>query len=162
MLNSVLWLVGFFFLHTDKNIAVLSQLGFFCPHTDKTSIKQRASNAELPDSSPTTTTLEPVLQHYYNLNWPTLQHRRQLAKLIMMYRITYHLIEIPYITYFIPSRSGARGHNIRYLQPSIRVIAYQYPFFPSAIRLWNNLPQTLVSSGSIDIFRHSLTNTSPP
>jgi hypothetical protein len=24
-----------------------------------------ASNAELPDSSPTTTTLEPVLQHYY-------------------------------------------------------------------------------------------------
>ena len=30
-------MVGFFFcLHTDKNIAVLSQLGFFfCPHTDK-------------------------------------------------------------------------------------------------------------------------------
>jgi hypothetical protein len=25
-----------------------------------------------------------------DLNWPTLQHRRQLAKLIMMYRITYH------------------------------------------------------------------------
>ena len=27
-------MVGFFCLHTDKNIAVLSQLGFFCPHTD--------------------------------------------------------------------------------------------------------------------------------
>jgi hypothetical protein len=38
-----------------------------------------------------------------DLNWPTLQHRRQLAKLIMMYRITYHLIEIPSITYLIPS-----------------------------------------------------------
>ena len=25
----------FFCLHTDKNIAVLSQLVFFCPHTDK-------------------------------------------------------------------------------------------------------------------------------
>jgi hypothetical protein len=97
-----------------------------------------------------------------DLNWPTLQHRRQLAKLIMMYRITYHLIEIPSITYLIPSRSGTRGHNIRYLQPSTRVLAYQYSFFPSTIRLWNNLPQTLVSSGSIDTFRHSLTNTSLP
>jgi hypothetical protein len=115
-----------------------------------------------------TNNLEPVLQHYYktstgppyNTDWPTLQHRRQLAKLIMMYCITYHLIEIPSITYLIPSRSGTRGHNIRYLQPSTRVLAYQYSFFPSTIRLWNNLPQTLVSSGSIDIFRHSLTNTS--
>jgi hypothetical protein len=49
------------------------------------------------------------------------------------------------ITYLIPSRSGTRGHNIRYLQPSTRVLAYQYSFFPSTIRLWNNLPQTLVS-----------------
>jgi hypothetical protein len=38
-----------------------------------------------------------------DLNCPTLQHRRQLAKLIMMYRITYHLIEIPSITYLISS-----------------------------------------------------------
>ena len=29
MLNFVLWLFFFFYLHTDKNIAVLSQLGFF-------------------------------------------------------------------------------------------------------------------------------------
>ena len=35
MLNFVLWLFFFFCLHTDKNIAVLSQLGIFCPHTDK-------------------------------------------------------------------------------------------------------------------------------
>jgi hypothetical protein len=96
-----------------------------------------------------------------DLNWPTLQYRRQLAKLIMMYRITYHLIGIPSITFLIPSRSGTRGHNILYLQPSTRVLAYQYSFH-STIRVWNNLPQTLVSSGSIDIFRHSLTNTNLP
>ena len=35
MLSFVLWLVFFFCLHTDKNIAVLSQLVFFCPHTVK-------------------------------------------------------------------------------------------------------------------------------
>ena len=35
MLNFVLWLVFFFCLHTDKNIAVLSQLGFFALNTDK-------------------------------------------------------------------------------------------------------------------------------
>ena len=38
MLNFVLWLFLFLFcfcLHTDKNIAVLSQLIFFCSHTDK-------------------------------------------------------------------------------------------------------------------------------
>ena len=38
ILNFVLWLflfLFFFCLHTDKNIAVLSQLGFFCPDSDK-------------------------------------------------------------------------------------------------------------------------------
>ena len=36
LINFVLWLVFFFFcLHTDKNIAVLSQLVFFWPHTFK-------------------------------------------------------------------------------------------------------------------------------
>ena len=35
MLNFVLWLVFFFCLHTDKNIAVLSQLVFFALNTDK-------------------------------------------------------------------------------------------------------------------------------
>ena len=35
MLNFVLWLVFSFCLHTDKNIAVLSQLGFFALNTDK-------------------------------------------------------------------------------------------------------------------------------
>jgi hypothetical protein len=50
-------------------------------------------NANNYDPRASVTTLLQVL------NWPTLQHRRQLAKLIMMYRITYHLIEIPYIGY---------------------------------------------------------------
>ena len=123
------------------------------PHTQDNinkveSIQRRAArfvtNNYDPRSSVTT-----LLQ---DLNWSTLQHRRQLAKLIMMYRITYHLIQIPSITYLIPSRSGTRGHNIGYLQPSTRVLAYQYSIFPNTIRLWSNLPQTLVSSGSIDIF----------
>ena len=78
--------------------------------------------------------IDPVLQHYYKTSTgPSYEHRRQLAKLIMMYRITYHLIQIPSITCLIPSRSGTRGHNIGYLQPSTRVLAYQYSF-PSTIR----------------------------
>jgi hypothetical protein len=36
-----------------------------------------------------------------DLNWPTLQHRRELAKLVMMYRITYHLIS-KYHTILLP------------------------------------------------------------
>jgi hypothetical protein len=54
-----------------------------------------------------------VTDKLYHIMLYQVQHRRQLAKLIMMYRITYHLIEIPSITYLIPSRSGTRGHNIR-------------------------------------------------
>ena len=38
MLNFVLWLVFFFCLHTDKNIAVLSQLLFFLPSYWQTSV----------------------------------------------------------------------------------------------------------------------------
>jgi hypothetical protein len=47
-----------------------------------------------------------------DLNWPTLQHRRELAKLVMMYRITYHLIEIPscYLSHSIQIRYQRTQH----------------------------------------------------
>jgi hypothetical protein len=94
------------------------------PHTQANinkveSIQRRAArfvtNNYDPRSSVTT-----LLQ---DLNWPTLQHRRQLAKLIMMYRITYHLIEIPSITYLIPSRSGTRHIQVMVVQMCCRPVS---------------------------------------
>lgn len=80
-----------------------------------------------------------------DLNWPLLQQRRQNMKLIMMYRIVYNLIAIPSQVYLTPViTTTTRGHSMRFIVPQSRIKTHQYSFFPSAIRLWNTLPDTLV------------------
>ena len=89
------------------------------------------------------------------LNWPTLQERRATQKTVMMYRIVNHLVAIP-TTCLIPTAVTMRGHNQRFLVPFARTQTYQYSFFPSGIRLWNNLPQTIVDCNSLDHFKQEL------
>ena len=77
------------------------------------------------------------------LQWPTLQERRAQAKVTMMYRIVYQLVDVP-TTYLIPI-SSIRGHGLNYLVPYARTQIYQRSFFPDTIGLWNSLPQSVSS-----------------
>ena len=84
-----------------------------------------------------------------SLDWPSLQQRRKCAKVIMMYRIVYRLIDIP-TTVLIPTVS-IKGQ--RYLVPYARTVIYQRSFFPSTIRLWNALDPCLTTCASLDHFK---------
>ena len=87
----------------------------------------------------------------YQLQWPTLQERRAQAKVEMMYRIAYGLVDIPQ-SYLVPTVM-LRGHSMKYHVPFARTTVYQHSFFPDGIRLWNALPQQLVDSTSLECFR---------
>ena len=50
-----------------------------------------------------------MLQH---LNLPTLQQRCQHFKIIVLYRITHQLANIPTATYIAPSTTAQRYHNL--------------------------------------------------
>ncbi len=53
----------------------------------------------------------------------------------------------------IPSCSSTRGNNQKYLVPSTRTTLLKDSYFPDTIRLWNMIPQQVVGSPSIDVFK---------
>ena len=93
-----------------------------------------------------------------NLNWPPLAHCRHQLKAITMFKIMHHLIDIPADTILIPAPSNysLRGHSMRLLQPNTRVNSYLNSFFPSSIKIWNNLPNDLITCSSLDQFKARL------
>ena len=82
------------------------------------------------------------------IDWKFLQHRHQLSKLVMMYRITNQLVAI-HLTFFchykIPS---PRIHD-----PFCRTDIYSRSYIPSTIRLWNHMPHEVVTSPTLDTFK---------
>ena len=99
-----------------------------------------------------------VTQMLTDLNWPTLARCRDELKAIMMFKIINHLVDIP-VNPFLTSIStvhSTRGHNMRFMQPMTRIDSYMYSFFPSAIKIWNDLPQNVIDSNDIDQFKQKL------
>ena len=64
-----------------------------------------------------------------NLNWPLLQQRRDIAKVIMFYKIINNLISIPH-DHITISPVSTRGHNLRYIQLAAKSNTYLFSFFP--------------------------------
>ena len=90
------------------------------------------------------------------LQWQSLQSRRETAQMTMMYRIVYHLVDIPADQYLHPSSLRTRGHQLRFLVPHTRTTVYRTAFFPQAIRLWNQLPACVVGANTLDSFKAQL------
>jgi len=93
-----------------------------------------------------------------DLCWPTLQHRRSNAKLVMVYRITHNLIHvaIPAAQYFHPLTLGGHGYGYRFHVPFCRIDTKKFSFVPSAIRLWNQLPEHLATAVGLEAFKGGL------
>ena len=81
----------------------------------------------------------------------------QMLKLVMLYRILYHFVkmESPGLTHFT---TRTRGHSLCLTQPFARTDIYFHSFYPSSIRLWNNLPCDIVECSSIEQFKDKLSN----
>ena len=91
-----------------------------------------------------------------DLGWQSMQNRRSNAKVVMVYRITFGLVDIPAASFFHPTSLNTRGHSLRYLVPYCRTDTYSNSFFPSGIRLWNQLPEDLVTAPSLVAFKEGL------
>ena len=79
-----------------------------------------------------------MLQH---LCWPTLQQRRNLASVTMLYKLQHqlitfyvHVVSISNLHYLVPSRDH------KFIQSFSPTNYHLYSFFPRTIRLWNSLP----------------------
>ena len=74
----------------------------------------------------------------------------------MVYRITHDLIDIPASQFFHPLLRGGHDYGHRFQIPYCRTDVFKYSFFPSAIRLWNQLPSSMATSVSIEAFKERL------
>ena len=91
------------------------------------------------------------------LKWPTLQERRAQAKMLMIYRITNSLVDIPQT---LLTRSTCtllhRGHSQKLMVPFARTLIFQRSFFPDSTRLWNSLPQHTIDCTSVNSFKQEV------
>ena len=113
-------------------------------------------NAAQPDTCTTTkpihVSVTTMLQH---LHLPTLQQRRQHFKIIMLYRITHQLAIISTATYLTPSTRNTQ-HCIL---PCARTHVFKTSFFPSTIKIGNNLQPVITNNTTIPQLRQALQST---
>ena len=80
------------------------------------------------------------------LQWPSLQSRRKTSKAVTMYKIVNDELYVKYDKLErLPSATRIRGHSWRYKIPSSNINCHLQSFFPSTIRIWNNLPSDVIN-----------------
>ena len=126
------------------------------PHTasniNKLETVQRRSARHIMHNYSRHASVTTMLQH---LDLPTLQQRRQHSKIIMLYRITHKLASIPTATYIAPSTRNTQ----HYILPYARTHVFKTSFFPSTIKIWNNLQPVITNSTTIPQLRQALQST---
>ena len=122
--------------------------------TNRIEMVQRRSARFVHNNFNRTASVTLMLNH---LNWPTLELRRNQAKLHMFYKIINNLISVPH-DHLIQSSTTTRGHSVRFIHLPARTNTYLHSFFPSTIRLWNTLPEHIVTSPDLDKFKALLEN----
>jgi hypothetical protein len=90
-----------------------------------------------------------------SLEWKTLEQRRRISRLVMMYKIQHQLLDIDRNLYLIPGDSRTRGQH-RFFQERSNYDTLRNSFFQRTVREWNYLPDPTVGASSIEEFRANL------
>ena len=93
-----------------------------------------------------------------NLRWNSLHNRQNELRLIMLFKIVHKLVDIDAhdILVLRPFNRVTRGHHLRFFKVSTRVNAFLYSFFPSTIKLWNVLPDSIVTITNVENFKSKI------
>ena len=124
-------------LHTKKNI-------------DKLDAVQRRAAVFVTNNHNTTSSVTTMIDR---LEWENLQQRRIKAKAIMIYRVVHPLVAIDLPPKFSQTGAATMGHKHWYRIPFCRTNVYKESFFPSTIRIWNQLPEDTIKAMSLESFK---------
>ena len=81
------------------------------------------------------------------LKWETLQKRRKVNRLILLYKGLKGKTRIP--TVDLSPQNRRNQHSMAFQIPAASEDAYKKSFFPKTIRDWNDLPDSLISSAEL-------------
>ena len=87
------------------------------------------------------------------LQWESLQARHKADKLVMLYKMVHGLVDLSTTQFMlIPSPI----HQYCFIQPHTRTDCYKHSFIPSAVRLWNGLPPSVIQMPTLNTFRAAM------
>ena len=89
------------------------------------------------------------------LGWESLEGRRQISRLCLLYKTYHGLIDIDKTAYLRPGDSRTRSHAGVYQEHTKHEVYYN-SFFPRTIREWNRLPNGVTTSTTVDGVRANL------
>ena len=97
---------------------------------------------------------------YYETGWETLSQRRTNKQLTLMFTIVNNETS-GYLKNLLPNRVGDQTHNQlrnnqNYEVPYSRLCSYENSYFPSTLRLWNELDQDTRNSSSMLEFKNRI------
>ena len=88
------------------------------------------------------------------LGWRTLKQRRADQRLIILYKIVNNPVEVDLSKELIPLSRHFRNSHAKFLRiPYEKKTYLQYSFLPRTIKQWNNLPATLATVPSLNVFK---------
>ena len=92
-----------------------------------------------------------------DLEWPTLEKRREVSRLTLMYKLLHGQAAIQLPTYIQRLSPRTRlYHPERFRQMTTHKEVYQASFFPRTIVNWNALPVELLEAHTLEAFKGGL------
>ena len=83
-----------------------------------------------------------------SLDWPPLQRRRSELKVVLFYKILNNEVDIA-----LPLDKAPRETGHKFMVPQSRTNSHLYSYFPSTVRVWNNLPSVVASAETSEGFK---------
>jgi hypothetical protein len=117
-------------------------------------VQRNAARFCLQNYAPTAS----VTEMLNDLGWKTSEQRWKEARLTMMYQMSYNLIDFNTDNYLIPhTETRTRGsHPLKFQIPRANKDSFKFSYFPRTIKEWNQLPEHIVLSNSLEVFKSKL------
>ena len=85
------------------------------------------------------------------LQWESLEDRRSVARLQMLYKVNHQLVDLDPKKFYKPGDSRTRGNRL--YQERLDHPSHFNSFFPRTLRQWNHLPSSTTTAPSLEVFR---------
>ena len=92
------------------------------------------------------------------LEWSTLQQRRQMSRLTMMYKIVNDQSSPAQIPDYVQKKTRVTRsfHPKRFINLGSKSNTYKYSFFIKTVKEWNGLPDELIEQETLESFKSAL------
>jgi hypothetical protein len=89
-----------------------------------------------------------------HLNWNTLENRRNINRVTMLYKITHNLVAVDPNLYLVkqPIMHTRNSNILQYQLFNTRTNYFKYSFFPHTV-LWNSLSHATLMASTLDQFK---------